>query len=398
MPKVKLTDRFVQAAAAKQQVDYFDTNIAGLCLRVSPAGRKSWSLTYTRPGTRKRSRTTLGVYPQTSLAQARVRAVKAKGKLEQGVDPNAAKIMDAAPQTLAALAEDYFARHVRKQLRSAHAVQRRMRKNIVAIIGNVRLADLHRRDVVRAVDKVLDRDAPTEAVRTFEDLRALIRWAVGRGVLDHNITDGMKPPAKLLTRERVLTPDEVRQLWEKLPEAKMSDGSAEIVRLCLITAQRVGEVAGMRRDELDLQKRLWSLPGARTKNGESRTVPLSENALTVISEALERAGESPFVFPGGNPNAPIAAHTIATAVRRSHERIGIPHWTAHDLRRTALTEMAALGIDPFTLGHVANHISTTKATVTTSVYSRCSWTRRKSGKRSMPGRRGSIPFSGRAPT
>jgi integrase len=101
------------------------------------------------------------------------------------------------------------------------------------------------------------------------------------------------------------------------------------------------------------------LAGARTKNGHPHQVPLSDLAMSIIEEALAGAGDRPRLFA-----------LLPVAVTRFVERadFGIPHWTPHDLRRTALTEMAKLGVEPVVLGHVANHRSATRANITLSIY------------------------------
>src|SRR5262249_28653028 len=148
-----------------------------------------------------------------------------------------------------------------------------------------------------------------------------------------------------------------------------------IIKLCLITAQRVGEVAGMVPAELDLKAREWRLPGVRTKNGHPHVVPLSDLAIEIIKEAMADAGKGAPLFPAGKGSLPPAAvaRTIvrahATSKERPHGRFGIAPWSAHDLRRTALTGMARLGVAPIVLGHVANHRTTTRAGVTLAVYS-----------------------------
>jgi integrase len=108
--------------------------------------------------------------------------------------------------------------------------------------------------------------------------------------------------------------------------------------------------------ELDLKRRLWSLPGSRTKNGQPHVVPLSEMAIEIIGQPKE------FIF------GPTPTNTVAKMIMRGQDRFGLEHWTAHDLRRTALTGMAKLGVAPIVLGHVANHRTTTKAGMTLSVY------------------------------
>jgi len=371
MPQVALTDRFVAHAKAQgvRQLDYFDETIPGLALRVSSAGRKTWTYHYTSPKDGKRARLTLGTYPATTLASARGLATEARGTIEKGTDP---RTQTSGAMTVAALVDSYVEKHV-APLRTAAEIERRIRKNIVPMIGDVRLADFHRRDVNRCVDPITKRGSPIEAARAFEDLRAMLRWAVSRGDLDHNPIDGMRKPATSKPRERVLTDDEVRALWTELPRVLAKSVTCQrIITLCLVTAQRVGEVAGMRRAELDLKRALWSLPGSRTKNGHPHSVPLSPMAIGIIREALASGEE--FVFPSDDGAMPprAVAKTIARAAEQTKDhpkgRFGLAPFTAHDLRRTALTGMARLGVAPIVIGHVANHRTTTKAGMTLAVY------------------------------
>jgi integrase len=372
--RVRMTDRWCEAArpAGSGRVDFFDAVVGGLALRCSE-GRKAWSLVFTAPGDGKRARVALGTYPTTTLAAARAKALEARGHVDAGIDPRTVLAIRAGDaMTVRDLVASYVDKHA-VGLRSGRAIARRLHKNVVPAIGGVRLADLHKRDINRVVDPIIARRKPVEATRVFGDLRSALNWAVARGDLDHNPANGMRPnvPAAQ-ARERVLGDDEIRTLWTSLPTAlARSENCQRIIKLCLITAQRVGEVAGMRRDELDLAARLWLLPGARTKNKSPHTVPLSDLAVANITEALAAADGGPFVFPSGASS--LAAQAVAYAIIRAQRRGAfgaIDHWTAHDLRRSALTGMAALGVTPFTIGHVANHRSTTRSGVTLQVYVR----------------------------
>jgi integrase len=269
--------------------------------------------------------------------------------------------------TVATLIESFLEKHARPNLRTAPEIERRLRKNAIPLIGNVRLAELHRRDINRAVDPIVRRGRLAEACRVFEDLRSIMRWALARGDLDRNPMDGMKKPAAPRTRTRVLGDDEIKNLWNDLPKTLAKSKSCQrIIRLCLVTAQRVGEVSGMRRDELDLTRREWRLPGSRTKNRHAHCVALSDLAIRIIKEALADADNSPFVFPSGARSLPAIA--VARSIGRAQKRFGLAQWSAHDLRRTAITNMARLGVPPIVLGHIANHRTTTKAGVTLGIY------------------------------
>src|SRR5262245_27719092 len=257
--------------------------------------------------------------------------------------------------TVAALAEVYL--RLIQGLRSVGQIERRLRKDALPIIGHIQLHELHRRDVTRVIDaKFLD--APITARRVFEDIRAMVRWSVARGDLDHNPIDGMKRPPISKPRTRVLSDDEISTLWVRLDEFKPE--VARVIKLCLITGQRVGEVAGMSKGELDLARKVWNIPGSSTKNGHPHSVPLSQLALDIINQAPSR-------LSAGNISCAIYYNQFGLARR----------WTAHDIRRTVLTKMAELGIAPIVLGHVANHRTTTKAGITLGVYVQHAYEREK---------------------
>jgi integrase len=274
---------------------------------------------------------TLGRYPSLSLAAARARAIEVKDGRASG--------------TIAALAETYLKSI--NGLRSVREIERRLRRDVLPMIGHIPLGELHRRDVTRVIDAKLA-DAPITARRVFEDVRAMVRWAVARGDLDHNPLDGMKGPAVSKPRTRTLSDDEIRAVWHGLTEVREEVG--RVVRFCLVTGQRVGEVTGLRPAELDLTRRVWTIPAERSKNGYSHQVPLTVMALGLIPD-------------GGFA---VSKNVVSDIVWRY--QIVEDRWTAHDLRRTALTKMAELGVAPIVLGHVANHRTTTKAGVTLGVY------------------------------
>ena len=335
--RLQLTDRFCASAKSTAiQTDYFDASVSGLALRVTSKGTKSWTLTHGSP----RRRVTLGRYPSLSLATARTAALAAKEGRTAG--------------TVAALAETYL-RSI-GGLRSVKEIERRLRRDILPIIGHIPLGELHRRDVTRVIDAKLS-DAPITARRVFEDVRTMIRWAVARGDLDHSPIDGMRGPAVSKPRTRVLSDDEIRTVWHGLSEVRPD--VARVLKFCLVTGQRLGEVTGIRPSELDLVRKVWNIPASRTKNGHPHSVPLTALALKLLSD--EGWG--------------VSKNVVSDIVWRY--QIVPERWTAHDLRRSALTKMAELGVAPIVLGHIANHRTTTKAGVTLGVYVQHAYEREK---------------------
>lgn len=395
MPTVELTDKFVQSAkcVSGRKTDYFDTVVKGLVLRTSLGGQKSWYAVYGPPA--KRQWLKLGTYPEVPLGSekgARQRAKDTRAKVGDGGDPVADKKALQASQTVADLVENYITRRTSTK-RSSDEIARRLRKNVKDVIGDLKLADLHRRDITKCIDGVKDRGAHIEANRVFEDVRAMVRWAKGRGDLDDNLVEGMAKPTETTERDRVLDSDEIRTMWTALPDAEMRESTRRILRLCLVTLQRVGEVAGMVRDEIDLDQHLWTIPAARAKNKREHSVPLSEMAVTIIREQIaavdamdERKDRTPtpFIFPGPGSRAAVTAASIPKAVKREEITkrgtaiiMGIAPWTPHDLRRTAATGMEEIGISPFIIGHVLNHVSATRASITSRVYARYDYAKEK---------------------
>jgi integrase len=338
--RLHLTDRFCAHAKStdRPQTDFIDDQITGLALRVTSGGTKSWTLTWGTP----RRRVTLGRYPTMSLAAARTAAIEAREGRTSG--------------TVAALAEIYLRAGNGK--RSSNEIERRLRKDVLPIIGHIPLRELHRRDVTRVIDA--KSSAPIAARKAFEDIRAMVRFAVSRGDLDHNPIDGMQGPPISKPRTRTLTDDEIRTLWSSLDQ--LPADAQHILKLCLLTGQRLGEVSGLRRTELDLDRKMWNLPGSRTKNGHPHSVPLSPLAFDIVQS---------------KPEFDLKTADIAMLILRAQAKFGLPHWTAHDLRRTALTKIAELGVAPIVLGHIANHRTTTKAGITLGVYVQHQYEREK---------------------
>jgi integrase len=360
MPRVRLTDRFVAGVKADVRTDYFDAVTTGLVLRVAAGGhRKVWNLFYTSPVDGKRARVGLGPYPAVKLADARAKAIEAAGLTADGSDPRRA-MKASAHMTVANLAEAYIRDPGKARLRTIDEIRRRLRRDVVPVIGDIRIAEITRRDVRNVFEAIERSGKPVAARRTFEDIRAMLRWAVQHEYLPTNPIEGIKGPEINAPRERALTDSEVKSLWNALP-CVLPPTYRRVVQLCLITAQRLGEVSGMTRKELHLDRAEWCLPGNRVKNAHAHIVPLSELALTIIREALDDAGND-LVFPQQGV-------TISAMVSVRNQQFGIDRWCIHDLRRTALTGMARLGVAPIVLGHVANHRTTTRAGVTLAVYS-----------------------------
>lgn len=174
----------------------------------------------------------------------------------------------------------------------------------------------------------------------------------------------MKPVAKEKSRDRVLNDDEIRWFWKACERAEYPWRQAG--QTLLLTGQRLNEVLGMTDDELHGDA--WHLSAERTKNGREHIVPLSQAARDVLSSVERIEGPSRLLFTTTG-RTPVSGHFKARnrlsrlmaeiAEAETGEAIEIPHWTFHDLRRTAATGMARLGIPVRVTEAVLNHVSGT---------------------------------------
>jgi integrase len=192
--------------------------------------------------------------------------------------------------------------------------------------------------------------AAVQAGKMLTRLRTFFGWAVANDLCVADPTTGVRKPAKEGSRDRVLTDDEIRAFWFGTDQLGVPFGP--LFRLLLLTAQRESEVAGMRWSEIDFDKRTWTIPGARSKNGKPHTIALSKLTIEVLEQVPRIAGQE-LLFSGSGKTA---VSGFSSAKARLDVRMGgIAPWVLHDLRRTATTGMARLGIAPHVADRVLNH-------------------------------------------
>jgi integrase len=371
LPTKKLTDLFVERVKPPEleRTEYFDAAFGGLALRVTKSGHKSWSLYYRFRGRLRRF--TIGNYPAIKPAKARAEASAALELVRQGIDPCEEKrlrrlTVQPEADTFPLLVQDYLDRAQRNIAPSTYReMKRAFERDAVPLWRNRPIASITRGDVNRVVDTIGARGAEVQANRMLGMLRVLFNWAVERGRLLASPVAGIKPPTKERARDRALTDDEVRWFWTACEVLDWPFGP--ISKLLLLTAQRRDEVAGMEWSELDFQRRTWTMPREKAKNGRAHEVQLSDAAIEVLNAVPHVGGGFVFTTTGTT-----AVSGFSRAKRRldaamlvsKHEELGatceaIPHWILHDLRRTAATGIARLNFPPHVVDKVLNHVSGT---------------------------------------
>ena len=357
-----LTDaevRGLKAEAGKRLVIY-DAKARGLCLRISPAS-KSWSFIYRPKGDLRQKRYTIGDYPAWSLADARDKALALRRRVQDGGDPVLEAKLRRDALTFAKLVDRYMTGHAKK-LRSAREYQQLLDKDVIPVIGDRRVDEISRPEIGLILDDITKR-APVVANRVMNVISSVFSWAVSEGLAKENPVRGLKKRTQEKPKDRVLSDEEIRLLWAGLDTTAPLYKDA--VRLILLTGARPGEVVGMAREELDLDKALWRIPEERVKTKVAHTLPLVGEALAIVTRLAKGKRSGP-LFQNTKGKVP-TSQDLAKAFERSRTVLQEPA-TPHDLRRTAATIMGRLGIDRLTIAYVLNHGSTIRATVTGSTY------------------------------
>jgi integrase len=398
---MKFTDKFILNLKATDKLQDVREG-KGFGIRVTPGGVKTWFFIYRFDG--KRRFMNLGHYPGVSLTEANKRYRAACDLYEQGKDPLtlADQTQDErrkAP-TVADLVSEYIEKHAKVHKRSWQEDERILNKEVLPIWGKRKAVDITKRDVVLLLEKIMERGAPGMSNNTFQVVRKMFNFAVERDILTYSPATGVKALAPKIVRERALSVDEIKTLWGELDNAAISDEIKRTLKLILITAQRPGEVIGMHTSEID--GHWWTIPSERSKNGKAHRVYLTATALEIINAATEDAKQglirynlrmqkegkpevpitdpySGYIFPCPHKGKgqPIDSHAVAIAVHRNlawpltdtkgkplytkdgkpatENRLGIDHFTPHDLRRTAATFMSQIGFMDEIIDAVLNH-------------------------------------------
>jgi len=383
--KAKFTARGLEAVRVTTRSDFIDPSEKGLIFRVTPTGAKSWSFLYRRKSDGKRRRVTLGDFPDIGLADARLKAGKLRVEVAGGGDPAAEATGFRKLETVNALLDRYLKDYAEPRKRSAGEDRRVFDKDVRPAIGNHRIGTVTRADVLAILNAMKDRGAGVGANRALAALRKAFNWAKGEGYIQDNPASGIAPRVKEQTRSRALTADEIRAFWKGMDEATMSVASKLVLKLALVTGQRVGEVAGAEQRELNLKQAEWVIPSSRSKNGREHAVPLSKLAVDLFNKAVSLSGETRYVFPS-RPRSKrvirdqaLASAGVSHAMADNLDKLGLKDnpATPHDLRRTVASHMAAMGIGENIVARVLNHASEIGKTITGSVYIRHSFAEEK---------------------
>lgn len=403
-----LTDKAVSAyTKSKKATPLHDGG--GLYLRNRESGA-FWYLRLTDPATKAQQWHRMfpddpaGHYPSKTLADARDEAERLWKQRSQGHDPRAlrqqqiaeeaARAAEAAEQSRRRITVrdlfDHWARvelapHVRSDgKRSGRKdggayIRQQFERRIFSTLGSVAVADVRKSDVLALLDEVTAAGKLRTANVLLAALKQMFRFALARDMIERNPLDSVTKRdagGQETERERTLDADEIKTLAAALPAARMNPRSVAAIWLILATGVRVGEAMNAEWANVDLDSGKWYLP--ETKNGRDHVIHLSAFALTqftalaALKEKDEDGKPVRWVFPNTCGKGPVDVKSFGKQLadrqrppekRLQHrskncETLKLPggRWTAHDLRRTAATLMADLGISGDVIDECLNHV------------------------------------------
>jgi len=365
-----------------EQKEYWRREGQGFSIRVLPSGEKLWYYIYTFEGRKRFMRLGEGNYPDVSIATAREAFEAAKKRVSNGFDPLAEKEQAALERKQTPTVDDFIKEYIdgyaKKKLKRWQDVERALLVEVAPRWGKRKITDITRRDIILLRDEIAER-APVMSNRVLAYVSGMFTYAVDTDALNVSPYANIKRAAKESPKERKLELAEIKQLWRALDgeAVLMSSETRNILKLILLTAQRPGEVAGMHTKEID--GHWWTIPGSRTKNGNTHRVYLTDTALALVGDTKGRG----YIFEseikskdGIMVKSSITVNALSFAIRRNIKgqsvradkvkrrqgekykrgpysskplpkdpnRLGVEFFTPHDLRRSAATLMAKGGV------------------------------------------------------
>ncbi len=415
------TLRALHAAPEGTRYEVMDTQAPGLGIRVTESGQRTFVLIARFPGHKQPTRRMLGqytplndaeekrrykalpeadrkketfeaylvrTYGASTLAGAREKARKWRAMIQSGIDPQMQEerqrqaLLRQQKNTFATIAEDFIKEKALgpgcyeewKELewkkapkeppleRKGLEVARDIRREFIPAWGKRPIAELTAQDVRAVVKAAKDRGAPYQAHNLLTTARRLFAWAIDQQVygLESSPCDRLKPKAiigKKDFRRRILDGDELRAFWRATRRLGYPYG--ELFLMLALTGQRKSEVAEARWSEIDVTRKLWTIPAERMKADAAHVVPLSDDVIAIL-ESLPRFKKGDHVFSttfgakavNGFSKAKerldrrmlLSWRALGRASGKDRREAQIEPWVIHDIRRTMRTGLSALGV------------------------------------------------------
>jgi len=355
----QFTDTFIKRLKPQEKRDEkFEGG--GFGILIYPAGTKTWIYRYKIDN--KKEYIILGHYPDMSLADARKCFTELREKRRSGINPKeyTQEQEERELYTVESLITEWYSSYIEKHRAQPKQIKQLIDADIIPLLGKKKLETIKTKDVTIALDSIVKRGSPIHANKVLAALKQAFSYGVRRGSLQQN------PAERLLAkdiggaekpRDRHLTLDEIKILWLFLD----SDNHAislqikNAIKIILLTGVRTGELRLATWSEFNFEQSLWTIPAEHTKTDAVMKIHLCDITKKILYELKEHI-HSDYVIPSITRDAALTEKALPKAIMRIQTRVGIPQWTAHDLRRTFATQLGeTLNVDPVVIEKCLGH-------------------------------------------
>ena len=370
--RLKLNEKNVREAEnLGRDYQIFDTDVRGFSITIYPSGNRAFALDY-RIGGRQR-RMTIGRWPEWNTVAARERAKELRRDIDEGFDPLSLRESAREAPRISDMITRYLEEHTPHLApRNAADQQTIMHKLVAPDWGNRLVTEITKADVEKLLSKIAAgrarpskakpnnrarklqgvKPTPVRANRVGEVLRKMFSLAVGWGWRDDNPASGFRRRLEN-ERERFLTPEEIGRLAKAL-DAADDQRAAGIIRLCMLTGARVGEVRQARFEQFNLDLGSWSKPAAATKQRKIHRIPISNEVATIVRQRqLLVPSGNPWLFPSDTPGQPV--QEIRRFWKAIQTEADLPGVRVHDLRHTFASLLVSGGASLEMIGKLLGH-------------------------------------------
>jgi integrase len=335
-------------------------------------GQATWVLRYRIAGRRREK--VLGRYPDISLKDARAHARADRAQIQQGVDVGAqkrlSKLSAMQMEDVEGLGTVWYERNIAGKHKHPEVVARVLRRHIYPVIGKIAIDAVRPHDIDVVLSRIVKAGAPTVANDAMRYLFRMFHFAAKRKWIESNPASGFDlsdAGGAERPRERWLTSEELATLARHMRNTANFGRINELaVWLLLALCVRKMELLSARWADFDLAKGIWKLTPNRTKTKAYIEIPLAPQVVEWLREVQVLGCGSEQLFPARrlihikngqarrNRFPHISPDTLNVALKRLPSA-GMEHFTVHDMRRTARTQLGALGVDPFVAERALNH-------------------------------------------
>jgi integrase len=371
--RLRLNEKSVRDAEPMKGRDYqiFDTDVRGFAVCIYRSGSRAFTIDYRHAGRQRRM--TIGRWPEWSTTAARERAKELRREIDAGADPLGQKETGRdAPRV-----KDMIARYTEVHLPHLSPINASDQKSMLAKLvapdwSNRLVTEITPYDVEKLLNKVAAgrarpskvkpnnrarklqgaKPTPVRANRTGEVLRKMFTYAVSWGWREDNPASSFRRRIEN-PRERFLCHEEIHKLAEAL-DASEDRRAADIIRMCMLTGARVGEVRQARFEHFNLEQLSWSKPASMTKQRKIHRLPISDEAAAIVRQRqLLVPRGCVLLFPGDVPGQPVKE--IRRFWASIQKQVSIPDVRIHDLRHTFASLLVSGGASLEMIGKLLGH-------------------------------------------